>query len=164
MNTESINSTIISKKLMLGDYVNINDGFYPLVAKVSGVGGWTTVNNETVPAIEYVFPSSLIRVVCAITKVSPISVNADILEKNGFKRVPQSDCTNPYHWLLEKYEEESDGLLYRITAYRTPFRGMYVIIDNHADCETINFRKQIEHFHELQHAFRLCSIPVLIRP
>ena len=40
----------------------------------------------------------------------------------------------------------------------------YIIIDNHADCETINFRKQIEHFHELQHAFRLCSIPVLIRP
>lgn len=163
MNTESINSTIISKNLMLGDYVNINDEFCPLVAKVSGVGGWITVNNETVPAIEYVIPSSSISVVCAIAKVSPISVNADILEKNGFRRVPQSGCANPYHWLLEKYEE-GDGLLYRITAYRTPFRGMYVIINNHADCETINFRKQIEHFHELQHAFRLCSIPVLIRP
>ena len=35
---------------------------------------------------------------------------------------------------------------------------MYVGIDNDADCEPVHFCKQIEFFHELQHALRLCDI------
>ena len=93
-------------------------------------------------------------------EIEPIPMTSELLEKKGFKRVPQPGCVNPYHWMLEKYEEETEGLLYRIKAYKTPFRGMYVSIDNHADCETINFGKQIEHVHELQHAFRLCNIGI----
>lgn len=92
--------------------------------------------------------------------LSPIPLTSELLEEKGFGRVPQPGCANPYHWMLEKYEEESEGLLYRIKAYKTPFRGMYVSIDNYADCETINFGKQIEHVHELQHAFRLCDIGI----
>ena len=92
--------------------------------------------------------------------LEPIPLTSDLLEEKGFERVPQPGCANPYHWMLEKYEEESEGLLYRIKAYKTPFRGMYVSIDNYADCETINFGKQIEHVHELQHVFRLCDIGI----
>ena len=90
--------------------------------------------------------------------VRPIPMTSELLEQNGFGRVPQPGCSNPYHWMLEKYEEESEGLLYRIKAYKTPFRGMYVSIGNNADCASINFGKQIEHVHELQHALRLCGI------
>ena len=93
-------------------------------------------------------------------EVRPIPLTPELLEIHGFERVPQPGCANPYHWMLEKYEEESEGLLYRIKAYKTPFRGMYVSIDNYADCENINFGKQIEHVHELQHAFRLCDIGI----
>jgi len=93
-------------------------------------------------------------------EIEPILLTSELLEKKGFERVPQPGCVTPYHWMLEKYEEETEGLLYRIKAYNTLFRGMYVSIDNHSDCETINFGKQIEHFHELQHAFRLCNIDI----
>ena len=95
-----------------------------------------------------------------IEYLDPIPLTSELLEKKGFERVPQPGCVNPYHWMLEKYEEETEGLLYRIKAYNTMFRGMYVSIDNPSDCETINFGKQIEHVHELQHAFRLCDIGI----
>ena len=93
-------------------------------------------------------------------EIEPILLTSELLEKKGFERVPQPGCVTPYHWMLEKYEVETEGLLYRIKAYNTLFRGMYVSIDNHSDCETINFGKQIEHVHELQHAFRLCNIDI----
>ena len=87
-----------------------------------------------------------------------IPLTSEILEKLGFNKVPQQGCLNPYHWTLDVYEEESEELLYSIKAYKTLFRGMYISIDNHADCEPIKFSKQIEYFHELQNALRLCSL------
>ena len=157
MNTKSINRTIISKKLMLGDYVNINDGFYPLVAKVSGVGGWTTVDNETVPAIEYVIPSSSISVVCAISKVSPISVNADFLEKNGFA-----------------YNETTEKYIYRHKDHSFDIMIEYSLSSHLLAVEKVSFPlqsfnvekiyKKCEHLHVLQQTLRLLDIPVLIRP
>ena len=90
--------------------------------------------------------------------IEPIPLTSELLERNGFERVPQPECANPYHWMLEKYEEESDGLLYRIKAYNTFFRGMFVSIDNPSACETISFGKQIESVHEFQHALQLCDI------
>lgn len=93
-----------------------------------------------------------------IEELEPIPFTSEILEKFRFNKVPQQGCSNPYYWMMEKYEDESEGLLYRITAYKTPFRGMYVSIDNYADCEPIKFSKQIEHFHELQHTLRLCGL------
>lgn len=97
-----------------------------------------------------------------IDDVEPIPLTPEILEKFGFNKIPQQGCSNPYYWMMEKYEDETEGLLYRITAYKTPFRGMYVSIDNYADCEPIKFSKQIEHFHGLQHALRLCSLNELV--
>ena len=94
----------------------------------------------------------------SIMRLEPIPLTSELLERNGFERLPQHGCANPYHWMLEKYEEETDGLLYRIKAYETPFRGMFVSIDNPSACETISFGKQIEFVHELQHALRLCGI------
>ena len=91
-------------------------------------------------------------------EIQPIPLTSELLERNGFERVPQPECANPYHWMLEKYEEETDGLLYRIKAYNTFFRGMFVSIDNPSACETISFGKQIESVHEFQHALRLCGI------
>lgn len=93
----------------------------------------------------------------------PIPLTSELLEKNGFERVTQSGCANPYHWMLEKYEEESDGLLFRIKAFNNPFRGMFVSIDNPSACETISFGKQIEFVHELQHALRICEIELDIK-
>lgn len=91
-------------------------------------------------------------------ELEPIPLTPEILERNEFNKVPQQGCSNPHYWMMEKYEEESEGLLYRITVYKTIFRGMYVNIDNCADCEPIKFSKQIEHFHELQHSLRLCNL------
>ena len=66
--------------------------------------------------------------------------------------------------MLEKYEEETDCLLYRIKAYSNPFRGMYISIVHCGDCEPVNFGKQIESLHEFQHALRLCGIEKKIAP
>ena len=136
-------------ELMIGDLFKVN-GYVTRVKDIVHldkegyyVVGCTTLKNRYIP-------------MC----YEPIPLTSELLEEKGFERVPQPGCSNPYHWMLEKYEEESEGLLYRIKAYKTPFRGMYVSIDNHADCETINFGKQIEHVHELQHAFRLCDIGI----
>jgi len=91
----------------------------------------------------------------------PISLDARQLEKNGFEKVEQPGCANPYHWRLAVYEDDIKDpsmLLYSIVAYKTPFRGMYVNIFNPSDCEPIKFTKQIEHLHELQNALHLCGI------
>jgi hypothetical protein len=93
-----------------------------------------------------------------IDDVEPIPLTPEILERNGFNKVPQQGCSNPYYWMMEKYEEESEELLYRIKAYKTLFRGMCVSIDNYADCEPIKYSKQMEHVHELQNALRICSL------
>lgn len=90
-------------------------------------------------------------------EIEPIPLTSEILEQNGFGRVPQPGCSNPYHWKLEQRDEDGE-LLYRIEAYNTPFRGMFIQINNPSDCESISFCKQIEHVHELQHAQRLCGI------
>lgn len=92
-----------------------------------------------------------------LCEVQPIPLTSDLLERYGFGRVPQPECLNPYYWKLEKRDEDYE-LLYRIEAYNTPFRGMLIHISNKSDCENISFCKQIEHFHELQHALRLCGI------
>ena len=99
------------------------------------------------------------RVTCGVwcDYLEPIPLTAEILEQNGFGRVPQPGCFNPYHWKLEKRDEDGE-LLYRIEAYNTPFRGMFIQINNPSDCASISFCKQIEHVHELQHALRLCGI------
>jgi len=90
-------------------------------------------------------------------EIEPIPLTSEILEQNGFGRVPQPGCSNPYHWKLEQRDEDGE-LLYRIEAYNTPFRGMFIQINNPSDCASISFCKQIEHVHELQHALRLCGI------
>lgn len=63
----------------------------------------------------------------------PIPLTPEIIEKIGFNKVPQQGCSNPFFWMLEKYEKESEELLYRIQAYKTMFRGMYISIDNYAN-------------------------------
>ena len=95
--------------------------------------------------------------------IEPIPLTSELLEANGFERVLQSGCANPYHWMLEKYEEPAAVLLFRIKAFNTPFRGIFVSIDNPSACETISFYKQIEFVHELQHALQLCEIELELK-
>ena len=90
-------------------------------------------------------------------KFESIPLTSELLEENGFERVPQPGCSNPYYWKLKQRDEDGE-LLYRIEAYNTPFRGMFIQINNPSDCASISFCKQIEHVHELQHALRLCDI------
>lgn len=89
--------------------------------------------------------------------LEPIPLTKEILEQNGFGRVPQPGCSNPYHWKLEQRDEDGE-LLYKILAYNTLFRGMFIHINNPSDCASISFCRQIKHVHELQHALRLCHI------
>ena len=93
-------------------------------------------------------------------EIEPIPLTSEILEANGWEKVPQPGYANPYHWELSKYEDDKEDdayLLYRVKAYETFFRGMLISISR-PSCEDISFRKQVEHMHELQHALRLCDI------
>lgn len=136
-----------SKSLMIEDLVSYNGT--PI--KVENIHE-DCINYS--PDIPYVQEEFFID----ITDIKPIPLTKEILEKIGFNKVPQQGCLNSYYWMMEKYEEESEELLYRIQAYKTIFRGMYISIDNYADCEQIKISKQIEHFHELQHVLRLCGL------
>ena len=139
---------------MIGDYVKYQECIY-IVEEISAKG-W----------VHLIYPKTKARLNLAsdyiINLLEPIPLTAEILEKLGFSKVPQTKCSNPYHWTLDVYEEESEDLLYSIRAYKTLFRGMYISIDNYADCEPIKFSKQIEHFHELQHALRSSGLSDLV--
>lgn len=93
--------------------------------------------------------------------IFPIPLTSEILEANGWEKVAQPGCANPFHWQMEKYEDNRHDeayLLYRIKAYETFFRGMLVTIHYPSVCEPISFRKQIEYVHQFQHALRDCDI------
>lgn len=132
--------------LQIGDYILVKPSM--MLIKVAAVHKNKVGYHEVTHKLNWV----------RMDLIEPIPLTPEILERKGFSKVPQPGCSNPYHWILEKYEEGSEGLLYRIKAYKTLFRGMYVIIYNYADCAQINFGKQIESFHELQHALRLCGL------
>ena len=136
-------------KLQIGDYAFIKSlygGYHTTLIKIAAVHqkkvGYHKVPNKL----------NWIR----IEQIEPIPLTSEILEKNGFNKVPQPGCSNPYHWEFKEYEEETGGLLYLIKAYSNFFRGMRITIENYVDGN--NFGKQIEHFHELQHALRLCEL------
>lgn len=141
-------------KLQIGDYVFIKSlygGYHTTLIKIAAVHqgkvGYHNVPNKL----------NWVR----IGLLEPIPLTSEILEKNGFDKVPQSGCLNPYYWEFKEYEEETDALLYHIKAYRNPFRGMYIFIENFGDCGTLSFNKQMESLHELQQALRLCGIDKL---
>lgn len=138
-------------ELQIGDYVFIKSllgGYHTIPIRIAAVHQKKVGYHNRIDRLSWVRHGMLV----------PIPLTTELLERNGFNKVSQQGCSNPYYWMLEKYEEESEELLYRIKAYKTMFRGMYVSIDNYADCEPIKFSKQIEHFHELQHTLRLCDL------
>lgn len=139
-------------KLQLGDYVFIKslNGDTTLI-KIAAIHqkkvGYHNVPNKL----------SWVR----FSLLEPISLTSEILEKNGFSTQPGYLNPNDYHWEFSQYEKETGGLLYDIWAFCNPFRGLYISIENHADCKPVNFSKQIEHLHEFQQALRLCGIDEL---
>lgn len=139
-------------KLQLGDYVFIKSpsGNTTLI-KIAAIHQKKVGYHSTPNKLNWVRFSLL----------EPIPLTSEILEKNGFNKVPQPNCLNPYHWEFKEYEEGTGILLCLIKAYCNLFRGMYISIENHGDCEPVNFGKQIEHFHEFQQALRLCSLDEL---
>lgn len=141
-------------KLQLGDYVfikSLNGGYHTTLIKIAAIHLKKVGYHRTLNKLNWVRFSLL----------EPIPLTSEILEKNGFDKVPQPGCANPYHWELNQYEEKTGELLYRIKAYCNLFRGMYISIDNFGDCESINFGKQVEHFHEFQQALCLCNLDKL---
>lgn len=141
-------------KLQIGDHVlikSLNGGYHTTLIKISAIHqkkvGYHNVPNK----LNWVRFSLL----------EPIPLTSEILEKNGFDKVPQSGCSNPYYWEFKEYEEGTDALLYHIKAYSNLFRGMYISIDNFGDCATLSFNKQVESLHEFQQALRLCGIDKL---
>ena len=139
-------------KLQLGDYVFIKSpsGDTTLI-KIAAIHQKKVGYHDVPNKLNWVRFSLL----------EPIPLTSEILEKNGFNKIPQSGCSNPYYWEFKEYEEGTDALLYHIKAYSSPFRGMYIFINNFGDCATLSLNKQIEHFHEFQQALRLCGIDKL---
>lgn len=141
-------------KLQIGDYVFIKSlygGYHTTLIKIAAVHQKKVGYHSTPNKLNWV----------RIGLLEPIPLTSEILEKNGFNKVPQPNCSNPYHWEFYQNEEGTGEVLCRIKAYRTLFRGMYISIDNYGDCESVNFGKQLEHFHELQQALRLCDLDKL---
>ena len=93
----------------------------------------------------------------ASEKQPPTTLTPELLEHNGFEKVSQPGCSNPYYWKLEQ-RDENDDVLYTIKAFKTPFRGMLITINGNMDCEPVVFTKQLEFVRELQNAIRLCDI------
>lgn len=141
-------------KLQLGDYVfikSLNGGYHTTLIKIAAIHQKKVGYHKVPNKLNWVRFSLL----------EPIPLTPEILEKNGFDKVPQPDCLNPYSWEFKKFEEGTDELLYHIRAYDTPFRGMYISIENFGDCATLSFNKQMESLHKFQQALRLCDLDEL---
>ena len=142
------------EELSIGDWVNVLNYHYdgsPYVGQVDGI----TKKHGT---YYLQFGSALSA---EIDRCKPIPITPEILERNGFKKVPQPKCANPFHWELASYEDdiqEPSMMLYCIKAFTTLFYGMFISINVPSACETITFGKQVEYVHELQHALHLCKI------
>lgn len=91
----------------------------------------------------------------------PISLVPEILEKNGFDKISQQDCVEPFYWQLKHYDEDGN-LLFSIVAFRNFSNGLKVYICNPSVCETIHLTKQIKFVHELQAALKLCDLEIKI--
>ena len=83
------------------------------------------------------------------TEVKPIPLTAEILEKNGFKKIREG------RFLLENLEDNYWVKFYPKDANYTG--GFYDYIDLDSGCISIR-EMPIEFVHELQHALRLCGI------
>lgn len=141
-------------KLQLGDYVFIKSlygGYHTSLIKISAIHLKKVGYHNVLDRLNWVRFSLL----------EPILLTPEILEKNGFNKVLQPDCSNSYYWEFKKFEEGTDALLYHIKAYSNPFRGMHIFIENFGDCATLSFNKQMESLHELQQALRLCGLDEL---
>lgn len=96
-----------------------------------------------------------------IEQVGPILLTPEILEDNGFNKISQKDCVEPFYWQMKRYDED-ENMLFCITAFRNFFYGMKVYLDNQSDCVTIHLTKQIENVHELQKAIGIAGIDMEI--
>ena len=90
-----------------------------------------------------------------------IPLTPEILEKNGFYKIKQQDCVEPFYWKMEHYDEDGN-ILFNIVAFRNFSNGLKVYIYNPSACESIYLTKQIKFVHELQVALRLCELEIEI--
>lgn len=140
-------------KLQLGDYVFIKSlygGYHTSLIKISAIHLKKVGYHNVLDRLNWVRFSLL----------EPILLTPEILEKNGFNKVLQPDCSNSYYWEFKEHEKETGELLYSIKAYCNSLRGMYVSIGSYGDI--VSFGKQIEHFHEFQQVLRLCGLDKLV--
>ena len=123
---------------MIGDWVSY--GGTPI--KVENVHGDCINFQHDIPFVQEEF-------MIEYTKIKPIPLTPEILEKNGFK----GEC-----YLILELDEFSYLEYY-------PFEGRLRKIwhgidewNNHSDTKDITFQCHCKYVHELQHALRLCGM------
>lgn len=89
--------------------------------------------------------------------LEPIPLTHEILEKNGWKLIPNTRNKLEYSWSTGAIEEYADIHIYVGKDHNNVWRWDFPILNIHlyrGDIELTKFR----YVHELQHAIKLCGI------
>ena len=138
-----------ANELMIGDWVKFIIG-YKRIQEIAGDCVWFEDSNSLFP--------------CKVKRIEPISITAEILEKNGFKIVHgfgHSESYPTYGWCYHKGLRDYASV--DVTFYDEPIGGVSRLVK----METASKKDDginsihscdIEFIHQLQHALRLCGI------
>lgn len=151
---------ISPKKITIDDFVKIDDGFYPIKAKITATGIWVTSKGNTIPAIEYVIPSSSIRFTSPLDKVVPITIDKDFLEKNCLVFNAQ---TKRYEY---SYRQDTPEGYYLYTIKYIPSSQLLTIEKTQFPLKSFNVEKVVKkciYIHEWQQSLRLLDINTSVR-
>lgn len=122
-----------AEDLMIGDWVKFNNS--DLAHQIKAIAGKSVKVDKV-----YWYSAS---------KLSPIPITSEILEKNGFIGMPYAVFKiNDDSWLEYYYHE------HRLTKWWSGIDEW----ENHSKVKDITFQCHCIYVHELQHALKLCGI------
>ena len=134
-----------AKQLMINDWVQLmklNKEIEYAQVEAIDKGGMITLSNGKTVGVDY---------------LSPVTLTAEILVKNGFKARSNGISSLPHY----KYREGNDEI--NVTLYTSSTEIEYLnIVPNYDDPDEVNYGHSFEipriiSVHELQHIFALCD-------
>lgn len=147
-------------ELMIGDWVRIKDNVEPdayFMHEDMSPGQCVKVEEVLSNGINPDWCGGEINDYLPDDAIEPVPLTEEIIEAMDFMKIPQPGCANPHHWAFDKTDDEDgEAFDYRIKAFNTVWRGMWIEIRNCINNTTLNI--QCEFVHQLQHALRLCGI------
>ena len=143
-----------TEDLMLGDWVYLENGTNLEIVKITAIGGSTKKKSEIGLTVCIYGSSEYPTILFDCSKISPIPITPEILEKIGFKKSLQISDTPPY------YQDEDGNIYYELTQKNKRVWGWWQPEPIKKFLIPANGLGWLElsYIHEIQHTLRLSGI------